>query len=110
MFEIIKLVAIVGAIAALYFAFQAAWDGFRDHIGQPYAEAQRELDQPIIDKERKDRTAAESERDNAQADTKACVASTAKQSAGIVAAPEKKAPAKKAAAKKAPAKKATSKK
>lgn len=66
--------------AALLGGAFAAWSGFKDHIGKPYAEAQRLADQKVVDHAEREQKAAESERDNAVSDTVACVAQSAKQS------------------------------
>lgn len=59
------------AAAALGGAYMA-WSGFKDHIGKPYAEAQRVADQQVVDKAERNAKAAETERDNARADTAQC--------------------------------------
>lgn len=68
-----------GAAAAMY----AAWSGFKDSIGKPYAEAQRQADQVIVDKANRAKAAAESERDNAKSDTAACIEQSSKQSKAV---------------------------
>jgi len=81
--DIIKLLAALAAIAAIVYGVNRAWTGFKDDIGRPYAEAQKAVDQPIVDKANKAQKSAEGERDQAQADTAACVASAAKQSDAV---------------------------
>lgn len=76
---IVYAVMAVAALGAMY----AAWSGFKDHIGQPYAEAQRLADQKVVDKAEREQRAAESERDNAVSDTVACVSQAAKQSEAV---------------------------
>lgn len=79
----IKLIAMIAVVVAVYTGGRMAWTGFKDNIGRPYAEAQRAADAPLLKRANDNAAAADRERDNAQADTKACVASTAKQSDGI---------------------------
>ncbi len=83
MLDLMKLLFVLAAIAGAAYAVNRAWTGFKDDIGQPYAAAQRSADQPVIDKANKSQKAAEGERDQAQADTAACVATAAKQSDAV---------------------------
>lgn len=110
MIQLIIYAAIAAAVAGAAFM---AWNGFKDSIGQPYAEAQRLADQKIVDKANAAQAAAEAERDHALSDTVACVAASAKQSDAVdkwksaadrnaVAAREAKAAASRAATEAAP--------
>jgi hypothetical protein len=83
MLDLIKIGVFLAAIAGAAYAVNRAWTGFKDDIGRPYAAAQRSADQPVIDKANKAQSAAEGERDHAQQDTAACVASAAKQSDAV---------------------------
>lgn len=73
---IVYAVMAVAALGALYALKNAVYD----HIGKPYAEAQRLADQKVVDRAEREQRAAESERDNAISDTVACVSQAAKQS------------------------------
>lgn len=73
---IIYAVMAVAALGALAVAKHAVYD----HIGKPYAEAQRLADQKVVDKAAHEQKAAEDERDHAVSDTVACVSQAAKQS------------------------------
>ena len=75
---------IYGVVAAAIAGFAyTAWHGFVEHISAPYVAAQIKSDQAHIDKAAKAEADAEAERDHAVADTVACVASSAKQSAEV---------------------------
>ncbi len=82
MIQLIIYAALAAAVAGTAFA---AWSGFKDHIGQPYAEAQRQADQKIVDKANAAQAAAEGERDHALSDTQQCVATSARQSDAVLA-------------------------
>lgn len=69
--------------AALMGGAFAAWSGFKDHVGKPYAEAQRLADQQVVDKAERNAKAAESERDNAREDTAQCNRQAAAQSTQV---------------------------
>jgi type II secretory pathway pseudopilin PulG len=79
--EIIMVVVVVGAVLG---AAAWAWGSFKDWIGKPYADAQREAAQKVVDKANGDAKAAELERDNARADTAQCTRVTEAQSREVV--------------------------
>jgi hypothetical protein len=81
--SLVQLIVAGVLLATVLGGIYAAWSSFKDHIGTPYAEAQRVADQAIVDKANAAQRAAESERDNAVADTAACVAQAAKQSDAV---------------------------
>lgn len=75
---------IYGAIlAAVAGAGYMAWDGFKTHIGTPFAEAQRAADQVEVNKANAATRTAEQQRDNAREDTKQCKAASATQSGEV---------------------------
>lgn len=81
MIQLIIYAAIAAAVAGAAFM---AWNGFKDSIGQPYADAQRVADQKIVDKANAAQAAAEGERDRAVGDTQQCVATQARQSDAVL--------------------------
>lgn len=80
---VIQLLIYAAVAAAVAGAAYAAWSGFKDHIGTPYAEAQRVADQAIVDKANAATRTAEKQRDNALGDTSQCKAASEKQSSEV---------------------------
>jgi len=70
-------------LATVMGGIYAAWNGFKDRIGAPYAEAQRLADQSIVDKANAATRAAEAAAEGARTDTAACHASAATQSKAV---------------------------
>lgn len=82
--SLVQLIIAGVMLATVLGGIYAAWSSFKDHIGKPYAEAQRVADQAVVDKANRAQQVAESERDNAKADTASCKAASEKQSSEVV--------------------------
>lgn len=68
----IQLIIYAVVAAALLGGAMAAWSGFKNHIGQPYAEAQRLADQRVVDRAGEAQKQAESDRDTARGNKDRC--------------------------------------
>jgi hypothetical protein len=79
------MMLIVYAVLAAGLAFGAitAWDGFKDSIGNPYAEAQMTKDAGVLEQVKTERDAAQKQSADALSDVQSCVAASKTQTAQV---------------------------
>lgn len=77
---LIELLLFAALAAGALLVINKAVGAFKDWIGEPYAAAQRAIDEPIIAKANTDRDEAKRQTENARADTATCVAGSKTQS------------------------------